>query len=195
MKTSSGGGGGRQGGWCGCLVLLIGGLMVIGLFNQPGRHDLTTPQISQTQATTPSPRESQRYAVNLIENSLAMRKVADPVDISGQAYEVMVRLVGKPDVLRAAAEMQSARHDSNGALDEPIIMNSPVIVDAHDAKDPLFAFTALVTSYDDRGYAIGTFLGKYYAQYAELWRDAERSYTALVQKYGEKALLAAASGR
>jgi hypothetical protein len=62
--------------------------MVIGLFNQPGRHDLTTPQISQTQATTPSPRESQRYAVNLIENSLAMRKVADPVDISGQAYEV-----------------------------------------------------------------------------------------------------------
>lgn len=178
--------------WNYLLVLFGLALLVGGLLNQPGRIDLSTSPNSQTSA--PLAGDSQRYAVNLIENSLAMRKVADPVDIARQAYEVMVRLVGERDVLRAAAEMQSAGHDKNGALNGPLNINSsPVNLDAHDSTDPLFAFTALVTSYDERGYAIGAFLGKYYAQYAELWRGAERSYTVLVQKYGEKAVLAAAA--
>lgn len=146
-----------------------------------GGHDMTASQ---------RPAD---YARNLLENSLALRKVPDPVTNTREAYDIMVRLLGEGDVLKASAEMQDAGHDRNGALSAPLRVNSPVVLDAHDAHDPLLAFTALVTSYDDRGYAIGTCLGTYYPQYAELWRGAERSYTALVQSYGEKPVLAAAA--
>ena len=48
------------------------------------------------------------------------------------------------------------------------------------------------TSYDDKGYAVGSFLGNWYPQYSLLWREAEQEYQGLVDRYVELAVLAAA---
>ena len=58
--------------------------------------------------------------------------------------------------------------------------------------DAIFVFTYLLTSYDDRAYAVGAFLGNFYPQYAWMWREAESGFSALVQRYGEQAVLGAA---
>jgi hypothetical protein len=169
------------------LAFITIGVLIFIFFGR-GRLDLT-------QSGSP-----QSYAINLIENALDLRnsgpasaKLDDPTRIANEAYEIMVRVLGEKNVVRAATEMQTAKHDKNGDLDYPLIVNgSPLFLDSHDAQDALFAFTALVTSYDDKGYAVGSFLGNWYPQYSLLWREAEQEYQGLVDRYGELAVLAAA---
>jgi hypothetical protein len=169
------------------LAFITIGVLVFIFFGR-GRLDMTQPGSPQS------------YAINLIENALERRnsgpasaKLDDPTRIANEAYEIMVRVLGEKDVVRAATEMQNAKHDKNGALDYPLIVNSsPLFLDSHDSRDALFAFTALVTSYDDKGYAVGSFLGSWFPQYSLLWREAEEGYQELVHRYGELAVLAAA---
>ena len=170
-----------QGTGCLALILLVGCFY---FFYKPGRHDLTAVS---------SPQD---YALHLMENSLALRSppggTIDPTTNARDAYAIIVQMTGEEDLVRAANALQSARHDANGHLEEPIIVDSGFVISHRDARDPLFAFTTIVTSYDDRGYAAGCYLGNYVPLYGDLWRKAQKDYSAAAQQYGEKTVLEAA---
>jgi hypothetical protein len=125
------------------------------LSGTPRAHDLKEEAASGEHGGDSAARA---YALHLIENSLVRRDAQDPVGQASEAYKLIVQLVGERDLTEAGATLQKARHDANGHLDEYVPIGECPLLPLSGAAtraDPLFVFTYLLTSYDDRGYAVG----------------------------------------
>lgn len=136
------------------------------------------------------------YVLKILENryasehSIAGMQRLNPADEAHQVFATIVRLVGEKSVIQAGEVLLKAQKNERGLLVTPITCQSPFIIDVATASDPFWEFGALVTSYDDRGYAVGCCLGNFWRT---MWQDAQDKFSSYVSKYGEKAIISAAA--